>query len=138
MRNIQSNIIRRNKRLIRFCIVGGICTIVDAVIYYSLIRVISYKQSLIIGYILGLAINYILTTYWTFSSKPNIKNAIGVISIHLLNCFVVRIGLMSLFVNILYVNNMIAYIPTIIISVLFTFSLIKLVFKITNKSHQYE
>ena len=91
--------IKQNKQFIRFCIVGGICTLLDASIYYLFCNSLGYTKSIIMGYLISLCLNYILTTYWTFSSKPTLLNAIGVIVVHLINCFIVRLGLMHLFID---------------------------------------
>lgn len=78
----------------KFCIVGVLCTCIDATIFYTVIRFSSYQVSLVTGYVLSLLINYFLTIYWTFNSKPSKKNAAGVVIAHLFNLFIVRMGLM--------------------------------------------
>ena len=124
--------IKQNKQFIRFCIVGGICTLLDASIYYLFCNSLGYTKSIIMGYLISLCLNYILTTYWTFSSKPTLLNAIGVIVVHLINCFIVRLGLMHLFIDVFDFNNSIAYIPTIIISILFSFCAIRFVYQLKS------
>ena len=124
--------IKQNKQFIRFCIVGGICTLLDASIYYLFCNSLGYTKSIIMGYLISLCLNYILTTYWTFSSKPTLLNAIGVIVVHLINCFIVRLGLMHLFIDVFDFNNSIAYIPTIIISILFSCCAIRFVYQLKS------
>lgn len=112
---------------IRFCIVGVICTGIDAAIFYAVRLFTPYPVALVSGYVLSLIVNYFLTIYWTFKSKPNANNAVGVVVAHLFNLFVVRMGLMYIFVDILAINDRIAYIPTLMISVITNFIIVKLV-----------
>ena len=87
------------KELIRFCIVGVLCTALDSAIFYTVRLFAPYQVALVAGYLLSLIANYFLTIYWTFKSKPNTKNAVGIVAAHLFNLFVVRMGLMYCFVN---------------------------------------
>lgn len=121
----KSNNIQRLNEFIRFCIVGIICTGIDAGIFYCVRNVASYQISLLCGYCLSLMVNYLLTIYWTFKSRPSVKNAIAVVASHLINLFVVRMGLMFLFINIMDINDRIAFIPTLVISVVINFLMIK-------------
>lgn len=117
----------RYGEFIRFCIVGVICTGIDAAIFYAVRSFAPYPIALVSGYVLSLIVNYFLTIYWTFRSKPNAKNAIGVVAAHMFNLFVVRMGLMYVFVDILAINDRIAYIPTLMISVVTNFIIVKFV-----------
>lgn len=110
---------------VRFCIVGTICTGIDACVYYLLCNITYYQIALITGYLLSLVINYFLTVYWTFKSKPNINNIVGIIAAHIFNLFIVRMGLMFILVEMLQLNNQVSYIPTLIISVLSNYYIIK-------------
>lgn len=114
---------------VRFCIVGILCTGIDALLYYIIKPTLNYQLALIIAYITSLLINYILTTYWTFKVKPSTKNLIGILGVHLSNLFIIRMGLMWLFIQKCNLSENIAYIPTLMISVLTTFILIRLVVK---------
>lgn len=120
-------LIERYGEFIRFCVVGAVCTGIDACIFYVVRTFASYQIALVSGYILSLVINYFLTIYWTFKSKPNPKNAVGVVAAHIFNLFVVRMGLMYIFVNGFSVNDRLAYIPTLAISVITNFIIVKLV-----------
>jgi putative flippase GtrA len=119
---------------VRFCIVGILCTGIDALLYYITKPTLNYQLALIIAYITSLLINYILTTYWTFKVKPSTKNLIGILGVHLSNLFIIRMGLMWLFTQKCNLSENIAYVPTLMISVLTTFILIRLVVK--NKSYE--
>ena len=119
---------------IRFSVVGVICTALDFVIYYTIILFAPYQVALTAGYLLSLTVNYYLTIYWTFQSKPNKGNAVGIVSAHLFNLFIVRMGLMYFFVNTIGMSERIAYVPTLCISVVINFFLIRFVVKKTNES----
>lgn len=122
--------IRRKKdEFLRFCIVGFLCTLLDVIIFYASNFMFSYQISLMCGYLISLILNYYLTIHWTFKSKSNLKNAVGIILAHFFNLFVVRMGLMFLFVNICEASNIVAYIPTLIISVITNFLIIRFVVK---------
>lgn len=114
-------------QFLKFCIVGVICTLLDAAIFYLIRLVASYHVALTSGYLLSLIVNYFLTVYWTFETKATRKNAVGVISAHLFNLFVVRMGLMWVFVNVVGLQDRIAYVPTLFISMATNFIIIKAV-----------
>jgi len=115
------------REFIRFCIVGVICTALDSAVFYTVRIFAPYQVALVSGYLLSLIANYFLTIYWTFQSKPNKKNAVGIIVAHLFNLFVVRMGLMYLFVDIMDISDKIAYVPTLLISVVTNFIIIKFI-----------
>lgn len=127
------NKIKREPHLIefiRFCIVGALCTGIDAVIFYAVGLFTCYQIALITGYCTSLMINYFLTVYWTFRTQPSKKNLGGVVAAHLFNLFIVRIGLMWMFIHWCGLSDNIAYIPTLAISVIINFFLVKLAMKI--------
>lgn len=115
------------KELIRFCIVGVVCTLLDSAIFYMVRLFAPYQVALVSGYLLSLIANYFLTVYWTFKTKPSKGNAIGIVAAHLFNLFVVRMGLMYCFVELMGISDKIAYIPTLLISVITNFIIIKFI-----------
>ena len=115
--------------LLRFCIVGTIATGIDAAVFYLVRQFAAYQVALISGYFISLVANYFLTVIWTFKQKPSINNAIAVVLAHLFNLFVVRMGVMFLLVEELYVNDRYAYIPTIILSVATNFIVVRYLIK---------
>lgn len=117
---------------VKFCIVGTICTIIDAVVFYVISLFAIYQIALICGYLVGLLFNYILTIYWTFQTKPSKKNFVGIIAVHLINLGVIRLGLMWVFINIFSIHHTIAYIPTVVISVIVNFIMIRFVINKTS------
>lgn len=114
-------------QFIRFCIVGAFATAVDAGLFYILRQWVPYQLSMIISYSLSLCVNIVLTLLWTFGICMNIRNALKIAVVHLFNLFVVRFGLMALFVTGMNINDKVAFLPTLFISVITNFVIIKAV-----------
>lgn len=120
--------LKNNQQLaefIRFCVVGVLCTLIDAAIFYTIELISCYQLALISGYCISLIVNYFLTVCWTFKVRPSKRNLAGVVSVHLFNLFVIRMGLMYVFIYMIGLVENMAYIPTLIISVILNFILIK-------------
>lgn len=114
-------------QFIRFCLVGALATAVDAGLFYILRQWVPYQLSMIISYSLSLCVNIVLTLLWTFGICMNIRNALKIAVVHLFNLFVVRFGLMALFVTGMNINDKVAFLPTLFISVITNFVIIKAV-----------
>lgn len=114
-------------QFIRFCLVGAFATAVDAGLFYILRQWVPYQLSMIISYSLSLCVNIVLTLLWTFGTCMNIRNALKIAVVHLFNLFVVRFGLMALFVTGMNINDKVAFLPTLFISVITNFVIIKAV-----------
>ncbi|MBQ0020615.1 MAG: GtrA family protein [Bacteroidales bacterium] len=114
---------------IRFCIVGVISTGIDAAIFYIVRLIAPYQVALVSGYTLSLIVNYLLTVYWTFRKKPSKGNFFGVIAAHMFNLFVVRMSLMWIFVNMMALSDKTAYIPTLLISMVTNFIIVRFAVK---------
>lgn len=123
----------KSAEFIRFCIVGVIATALDAAIFYLVRMFASYQIALVSGYCLSLIVNYLLTIYWTFKKKPSTGNLFGVIAAHMFNLFVVRMSLMWLFVNVAGIPDRIAYIPTLLISMVTNFLVVRFAVNKTEK-----
>lgn len=120
-------LLSKYKEFVRFCIVGAFCTGIDAFVFYTLCTFVGYQLALVSGYVLSLIVNYFLTVYWTFEKTPNLNNAIGVLVAHLFNLFIIRMGLMWIFTSLLLFDDKIAYIPTLAISVITNFSILRII-----------
>ncbi len=121
------------RQFIRFCIVGGTCAIIDAIVFYIVRLFAPYQVALVSGYLISLCANYFLTIYWTFKTSPSAHNFVGIIGAHMFNLFVVRMGLMWLFVEVFEWDDSIAYIPMAIISAVTNFLVIRTVVKFSKK-----
>ena len=122
------------RQFVRFCIVGGICAMIDAAVFYIVRLFAPYQIALVSGYLISLSVNSFLTVYWTFKTTPSAQNLVGIIGAHMFNLFVVRMGLMYLFVEVFGLADSIAYIPMAIISAVTNFLVIRTVVNRSKKS----
>lgn len=127
-----------SSKFVRFCIVGSISALIDAVVFYIVNSFTIHQIALVCGYLCGLIFNYVLTVLWTFKVPPTVNNAIGVIIAHMVNLFVVRMGSMWCFVHLFGLSDRIAYIPTVIISVVINFIMVRFVINYTTPKDNYE
>lgn len=114
------------REFIRFCIVGGIATGIDAGLFYLSKLVMPYQAAMICSYCLSLCVNYFLTVFWTFRTRPTIANGLGIVLAHLFNLFVVRMGLMKLFIG-LGMGENVAFVPTLCISIVTNYIIIRFI-----------
>ena len=121
------------QQFIRFCIVGGTCALIDAAIFYVVRLFAPYQVALVSGYLISLCVNYLLTVYWTFRTESSVLNLVGIVGAHMFNLFVVRMGLMMLFVEILGLKDSIAYLPMAVISAVTNYLVIRTVVKYSKK-----
>ena len=124
---------KETQQFLRFCIVGGTCAMIDAAIFYVVRLFAPYQVALVSGYLISFCFNYFLTVYWTFRTKPAPLNFIGIIGAHMFNLFVVRMGLMLLFVELLGLRDSIAYIPMAAISAVTNYLVIRTVVKYSGR-----
>ena len=113
------------QQFIRFCIVGGIATLLDACLYLLFVNWMSYQASMVLSYTLCLCLNMLVTLRWTFRTRITLRGAAAVVFAHVFNLFVVRYKLMVLFVVTMHINERIAYFPTLGISVIVNYYIIK-------------
>ena len=106
---------------------------IDAAIFYVVRLFAPYQVALISGYLISLCVNYLLTVYWTFHTKSSALNFVGIVGAHMFNLFIVRMGLMMLFVEILGLKDSIAYIPMAVISAVTNYIVIRTVVKYSKK-----
>lgn len=117
------------REFVRFCVVGVVCTAIDAAVFYAVRRVAPYQAALVCGYLLSLVVNCFLTLRWTFACAPSVRRVAGIVGAHLVNLFVVRMGLMALAVGVCRLNDGVAYLPVVGISVVVNFVLVRLAAK---------
>jgi putative flippase GtrA len=116
----------------RFCCVGGICTIIDWAVFSLVCFVLPYQVGVVIGFGVSFCVNYWLTALWTFKKAPTKRNFAGLITAHLINLFVVRMGVLTLLVEVAMFPERVAYIPTLIISAITSFIMVRFVFTIVR------
>lgn len=84
---------------------------------------------MMLSYTASLCLNMLLTLSWTFRASINLRNAICVIGAHVFNLFAVRFGLMALFVNVLGLDDRLAFLPTLGISIVTNYFIIKIIIR---------
>ncbi len=94
------------QQFIRFCIVGGICAIIDAAIFYVVRLFAPYQVALISGYLISLCVNYLLTVYWTFRTESSVLNLVGIVGAHMFNLFVAAISAVT---NYIVIRTVVKY-----------------------------
>lgn len=124
---------KETQQFLRFCIVGGTCALIDAAIFYFVRLFAPYQVALISGYLISLCVNYLLTVYWTFKTESSVLNLVGIVGAHMFNLFVVRMGLMLLFVELLGLPDSIAYLPMAAISAVTNYLVIRTVVKYSKR-----
>lgn len=122
------------RQFIRFCIVGGICALIDAAVFYAVRLIAPYQVALVSGYVISLSVNYLLTVYWTFRTRSSVRNLVGIVGAHMFNLFVVRMGLMFLFVELIGLSDSIAYLPMAAISAVTNYLVIRTVVKYSKRA----
>ena len=122
------------RQFVRFCIVGATCFLIDAAVYHSVLRFAPYLIAHISGYIISFCFNYFLTVYWTFQTQSSVLNLVGIVGAHMFNLFVVRTGLLLLFVEYFGMSAGIAYWPMAVISAVTNYLVIRTVVKYTRKN----
>ncbi len=124
------------QQFIRFCIVGGTCALIDAAVFYVVRLFAPYQVALVSGYVISLCVNYLLTVYWTFKTGSSVTSLVGIIGAHMFNLFVVRMGLMLLFVETFGLDDSIAYLPMAAISAVTNYLVIRTVVKFTARKRE--
>ena len=129
IKDVLASLNNREKEVFKFCIVGGSSALIDLIIYNIFLLFSPYQVSVVFGFAISWLYNYYLSSHWTFKEKPTAFNFVGMLLAHLFNLFVVRMGVMYFFVDILDINPRIAYIPTLIIAAITSYFLVRFSFK---------
>lgn len=68
-------------QLVKYCLVGGINTLVCAAVIFTLMHYgVSLYRANILGYIVGVLFSYILNSVFTFAKKIDLKTSIKFIA----------------------------------------------------------
>ena len=100
----------RISEILRFCIVGGLATVIQYGIYVVFVDAVGVKAvpSTLISYAISFIFNYILSSYFTFHKKPSTQNMLGFICSHAINMGM-QTGIVAIFKGI--VGNTLALLP---------------------------
>lgn len=100
----------RISEILRFCIVGGLATVIQYGIYVVFVDAVGVKAvpSTLISYAISFIFNYILSSYFTFHKKPSTQNMLGFVCSHAINMGM-QTGIVAIFKGI--VGNTLALLP---------------------------
>ena len=101
---------RKIRSAVRFTVIGTIGMFVQTWFFMAALMFMNYPEKGVllyyvafgIGYVLEMIPNYLFTNWYTFGTKPNIKNAGGFLAARAIN-LVIQLGLLPL---------MLAWLPT--------------------------
>lgn len=122
MKTLTEKLPDKYKSAVRFAIVGTICTGLQMGVF-EVLRVVlqaNYPEHIklvtnlafVIGFIIEMIANYILTSYYTFNSRPTLKNAGGFLFGRAIN-FAIQIPLLNVFIDWLQFSDRLAGIAAI-------------------------
>lgn len=81
-------------QFLRFCINGCLAVAIQYAVYMLLLMVLPHGSELwtniayTVSYFVSFCCNFVITSYWTFHSRPSWKRLIGFGSSHVVNFFV--------------------------------------------------
>lgn len=128
------------KQFFKFGIVGVINTLSSWLFYYSLLFLnVHYIFSTTIGYMLSSIIGFILNKYWVFKNKNRVSSSLIKYIITYGSSYLLNVGLMYLFVDILNISDKISPIIVLFFTVPYNYIFSKLwVFKSANSNLEEE
>lgn len=100
-------------KIIKFCIVGGINTLITLFLFYTLNKIlgVNYIFSTVIGYLIGMVNSYVLNKKWTFHDDDK-RVVFQFAKFALINSISLGINLfiMYIFVDKLHMDSMLSQI----------------------------
>jgi putative flippase GtrA len=137
MENLLSTILNRSAeatpeqkkrgQFVRFIVTGTTATVVLYGVYYLLLLLMPLNPAYSIGFAVSFAVNFLMTSVYTFRSRPTVKGFVGFAGQQVFN-YVMQLGCLNFFVW-LGMAKEIAPIPVFIIILPINFILLRLVFK---------
>lgn len=120
---------------VRFTVVGSTGTLIQYGIYLLFLRLFSAllpeaeltSVAFTIGFCLEMVTNYFLTSYYTFSSRPSIKNLGGFLSGRAVNYVVQILSLEALLFC--HMNNKVAGFVAIVIAGIINYFVVRIFFR---------
>lgn len=92
----------KRAQFVRFCINGCLAVAIQYAAYYLLLLLFPEGSDLwtnvayAVSYIISFCCNFIITSYWTFHSRPSWKRLVGFGSSHVVNFFA-QLGFLNLY-----------------------------------------
>ncbi|MCM1319669.1 MAG: GtrA family protein [Muribaculaceae bacterium] len=123
----------RMSEILRFGMVGGFATVLQYVIYLVFVKAVGVPAvvSTMISYAISFIFNFILSTLFTFHTKPNAKKGLGFTISHLINMGC-QTGFVAIFKGLL--GPELALLPALAICIPLNYILVR--FALTN--HRFE
>lgn len=117
----------RLSEILRFCIVGGVATILQYGVYVTFVDAVGVKAvpSTLISYAISFILNYFLSTYFTFHKKPTTQNMLGFVCSHAINMGM-QTGMVAIFKGI--VGNTLALLPALAICIPLNYLMVRFAF----------
>lgn len=117
----------RLSEILRFCIVGGLATLLQYGIYVVFVDAVHVKAvpSTLISYGISFIFNYILSTYFTFHKKPSTQNMMGFVLSHAINMGM-QTGMVAIFKGI--VGATLALLPALAICIPINYMMVRYAF----------
>lgn len=124
---------RRISEILRFCMVGGIATVIQYGVYVVFVDAVKVPAvpSTMISYAISFIFNFILSSYFTFHKQPTARNGIGFTLSHLVNMGL-QTGLVAIFKGV--VGPTLALAPALAICIPTNYFLVRFAF--TSKYFQ--
>jgi len=116
------------KSFIKFIIVGIFNTFLTYCLYIVLLYILSYKIAYTMSYLLGIWISYFLNSFFVFKANINFKKFLKYPIVYIVQ-YILNIIFLYIFVELLNINDKIAPIILIVISIPVTFTLSKIILK---------
>lgn len=117
----------RLSEILRFCLVGGLATIIQYGVYVVFVDAVHVKAvpSTLISYAISFVFNYFLSSYFTFHKKPSTQNMVGFICSHAINMGM-QTGIVAIFKGI--VGNTLALLPAFAICIPLNYLMVRFAF----------
>lgn len=130
IRKTANKILKSDSRIheiLRFCLVGGLATVIQYGIYVIFVDAVGVKAvpSTLISYSISFIFNYILSSYFTFHKKPTTQNMIGFVTSHAINMGM-QTGIVAIFKGI--VGNTLALLPAFAICIPLNYLMVRYAF----------
>lgn len=116
----------KRRQFLRFVMNGCAAVAVQYAVYLALLPAVSPYWANAAGYVVSFCLNYIVTSYWTFSSRPTRRHALGFAASHCVNFLCQQA---FLWVALMLVPERAAAIIAMACAVPVNFALLRLVYK---------
>ncbi len=116
----------RTMQFVRFGVNGVFVTAIQYGVYILLQQYVSVNVAYTAGYLVSFAVNFLMTSYFTFQSRPSLRRFAGFCGSHAVN-YAVQIGLLNLFIA-LGMSHASAPVPAILGAVAVQFTILRHVY----------